>query len=341
MAQWIDAQVFALRFLQSMHSAPLDAVAVWLSQLGNYSTYIWIIAFVLWMWGPEAALSASVAALAGSLVADALKGWSNVARPIGRDGVRSLYTSSAGGTSFPSGHSLVAAAVFGTVADHVGRRVSAGRGNNDDGRGRGGTEKPRAGAGQPGVQPGVRRGVQPGLRARRGAVMWLLLALPLLIGWSRLYLGVHWPTDVMAGWIIGWTLSLLAAARVWRAAAPWALFCAVLWAAPLPVYTRPTALFVAALWAVWPFTQALERIGGRDALPRMVRLAIRWIDGDRTVRTSGWRRALVSAALLCALAGLMRAASPGWRADAWWAPLALASFTGVTGRLLGWPPRNM
>jgi undecaprenyl-diphosphatase len=33
--------------------------------------------------------------------------------------------------------------------------------------------------------------------------------LPLMIGISRLYLGVHWPTDIIAGWIAGATWSLL------------------------------------------------------------------------------------------------------------------------------------
>ena len=35
-----------------------------------------------------------------------------------------------------------------------------------------------------------------------GAVLLALLAA-LFIGWTRIALGVHWPSDVMAGWGIG------------------------------------------------------------------------------------------------------------------------------------------
>ena len=42
------------------------------------------------------------------------------------------------------------------------------------------------------------------------------LALPVLVGFTRVYLGVHFFTDVLAGWAGGLTLALLAAWTDWR-----------------------------------------------------------------------------------------------------------------------------
>jgi undecaprenyl-diphosphatase len=43
----------------------------------------------------------------------------------------------------------------------------------------------------------------------RGYCMGAALALTLLVGLSRLYLGVHYPTDVIAGWCVGSAWALL------------------------------------------------------------------------------------------------------------------------------------
>jgi membrane-associated phospholipid phosphatase len=87
----------------------------------------------------------------------------------------------AGYFSFPSGHALTAIAVYGAVASIVALRLRS-----------------------------------PALRAACLAGAGLLVAA---IGFTRLYLGVHYLSDVLAGWSMGLAWLLVAAALVrepWR-----------------------------------------------------------------------------------------------------------------------------
>jgi undecaprenyl-diphosphatase len=79
--------------------------------------------------------------------------------------------------SFPSGHSATAAVVYLTLGALIARSM-----------------------------PRVRL---------RVFVVAVALVLTLAIGVSRLYLGVHWPTDVLAGWTVGagWALAAWLVAR--------------------------------------------------------------------------------------------------------------------------------
>jgi undecaprenyl-diphosphatase len=84
--------------------------------------------------------------------------------------------------SFPSGHSMLAAVVYLTLGALLAR-------------------------------------VQPRLVLKL-YLLGLAILLTMAVGASRVYLGVHWPTDVLAGWAVG---------------AAWALFC---WAAALWLQRR-------------------------------------------------------------------------------------------------------
>lgn len=73
--------------------------------------------------------------------------------------------------AFPSGHALLSATAYLTIGALVAR-----------------------------VQEG---------RAVKIYLMFLAVLLTLIVGLTRVYLGVHWPTDVLAGWTIGgvWALT--------------------------------------------------------------------------------------------------------------------------------------
>ncbi|ONG52223.1 acid phosphatase [Pseudoroseomonas deserti] len=56
-------------------------------------------------------------------------------------------------------------------------------------------------------------------RRLKAYLLGVAILLTLLVGGSRVYLGVHWPTDVLAGWCLGaaWAMGCWLALRGWLA----------------------------------------------------------------------------------------------------------------------------
>lgn len=108
----------------------------------------------------RAALLAAVAVPGGILLSTMMKAGFDRPRPdlVPHDSI--VYTA-----SFPSGHAMMSAVTYLTLAALLIR-------------------------------------VQPELRLK-AYILVVALLLTLLVGISRVYLGVHWPTDVLAGWTAG------------------------------------------------------------------------------------------------------------------------------------------
>ncbi len=108
----------------------------------------------------RAALFTSIAVPGGILLSTVMKMGFDRPRPDLVPHEAMVYTA-----SFPSGHSMMSAVTYLTLAALLTR-------------------------------------VQPSLRLKAYFLI-LAILLTLLVGMSRVYLGVHWPTDVLAGWTAG------------------------------------------------------------------------------------------------------------------------------------------
>lgn len=146
------------QIIQSIHTPFIDNFFILLSFLGSEPTYILILAVLYWNIDKRFGFRLAILFLSSMAFNGFLKEFFNNIRPIGQPGVRSLYLSSAPGSSFPSGHSQGVA----TFYPYVWNRW-------------------------------------------RSQKLWLGIGAFMIlgIGFSRLYLGLHWPGDVLGGYIIG------------------------------------------------------------------------------------------------------------------------------------------
>jgi undecaprenyl-diphosphatase len=145
--------------------------AIDISALGGF-TLMWlfggsgILALILIRRRAEAAWIAT-SLIGGSLLSTTLKDIIHRPRP-----ALVPHLAWVDNASFPSGHALISAATYLTIALMLAGLVQA--------------------------------------RAARAAIVGFFSVVVVLIGCSRVYLGVHWPSDVLAGWCFGtvWAIAV-------------------------------------------------------------------------------------------------------------------------------------
>jgi membrane-associated phospholipid phosphatase len=167
------------RWFNAHSDQPLTRAVELFTHLGSG---VWLVPLaavaivLLWRRGARADAALVAAATAGALIVNPLfKQFFSRPRPALHDPDLTLRT-----FSFPSGHSMGSAAVYGALAIVLVRRV------------RGTVWVP--------------------------VVIAAAVVLVALIGASRVYLGAHYPTDVVAGWILGlaWLLVCVLALTIYE-----------------------------------------------------------------------------------------------------------------------------
>ena len=147
-----------------------------LTALGGVAVLTIVFVFaagLLWLRGRRRTVALLAVAVSGGLLLSTLfkRGFDRPRPELVPYGAE-VYTA-----SFPSGHSMMAAIVWLTLAALMAR------------------SEPRA--------------------AAKAWIMGVAGLVTVAVGLSRIYLGVHWPSDVLAGWTAGaaWALGCLALAR--------------------------------------------------------------------------------------------------------------------------------
>lgn len=149
--------LFILKVIQSIHSPFLDAFFITATRMGEDLFYLPLIAWIYWCVHRENGIRIGLAFFFSAVINGLLKGFIARPRPIGYPEVRTIYAQTAGGSSFPSGHTQGVSVFWRSAAIHL----------------------------------------------RHPMVGITGVAVVFLVGLSRIYLGVHWPSDVLGGLVIG------------------------------------------------------------------------------------------------------------------------------------------
>jgi len=150
-------QLDFLMFLQKLSNPILDKFFMFITDFGSETFYVLIITYIYWCINKKLGTKLFVVTMISGHTSLLLKEFFKTSRPIAFEGIKSIYTKSAPGYSFPSGHTQGTATFWYYLIKKINNK-------------------------------------------KFSILGWSII---LLVGFSRLYLRVHWPVDVIGGLIIG------------------------------------------------------------------------------------------------------------------------------------------
>ncbi len=175
-----DAAVSAS--VQAWRSAPLTAFFIGVTTLADSLT-VWLLAAIvilLLLWWRR--WSAAVLTFLAVAFGSLFGALAKIEVARARPPLARMLIALPGGYSFPSGHALAGVELYGVVAFLLVRELRVGW--------------------------------------QKVLVAAAAVAIAVLIGVSRVYLGVHWPSDVLASWLLGgaWLALLCGGFATWERA---------------------------------------------------------------------------------------------------------------------------